>query len=98
MSHHRLVTTTRTGIPVAIETGWDASAHAFFLAVRRTDVAADDASGDAELFRTDRLPQSLARPARYEPLLSILEGMGIALPRAVLEDIRFCADPLALAA
>ena len=98
MSHHRLFTATKTGIPVTVETGWDARARAFFLVVRRTDTMADDTSGDAELFSTDELPPSLARPTRFEPLQSILDGMGIALPSAVVEDVRFCADPLALAA
>jgi hypothetical protein len=98
MSHHRLFTRTRDAIPVTVETGWDAGAQGYFLTVLRTDLAADDAPGDAELFSTEQLPASVSLPQRYEPLLSILAGMGIALPKAVLEDIRFCADPLAMAA
>jgi hypothetical protein len=96
MPHHRLVTTTRSGIPVEVRTGWNAGSQGYFLSVRRTDLPADDSSGDADLFTTDQLPKTLALPQRYEPMLSILAGMGIALPKAVLEDIRFCADPLAM--
>jgi hypothetical protein len=98
MSQHFISTRTPGGIPVTVLTGWDTANHAYFLTVRRTDIGIDDDSGDAELFSTESLPRSLPAPQRYEPLLTLLEGMGIVLPRAVLEDLRFCADPLALAA
>jgi hypothetical protein len=84
MSLHHLSVTTRDGIPVNIVTGWDAIAQGYYLTVRRTDLASDDTSGDPELFSTDRLPISLSLPQRFEPLISILEGMGVILPRPIV--------------
>jgi hypothetical protein len=98
MSLHHLSTTTRDGIPVDVVTGWDAIAQGYYLTVRSTDLAADDTSGDADLFSTDQLPDSLSLPQRYEPLISILEGMGIFLPTLVLDAVAVGTEPRAIAA
>ena len=92
MSQHHLSATTRDGIPVEVETGWDATAQGYFLVVRRCDPAANDEGDDAELFSTDRLPKSLPLPKRYDPLGSILDGMGVVLPAPVLSDVMIGID------
>lgn len=86
MSMHRFLTKTRTGVTVDVETGWDAEARGYFLTVRRADSAANEDWDEAELFSTSRLAKSMTLPSKYEPLLSILEGMGITAPPAVLGD------------
>jgi hypothetical protein len=88
----RISVITRDGIPVEFETGWDATARGFFLIVRLSDLAANDEWDDAELFNTDRLPQSLALPQRYDSLNSILDGMGVVLPPSVLGDLMIGPD------
>jgi hypothetical protein len=78
---------THDGIPVDVETGWDATAKGYFLVVRMTGQAANDEWDDPDLFSTDRLPKSQQLPQRYEPLRSILDGMGVVLPTSVLNDV-----------
>jgi hypothetical protein len=87
MTQHSFSTTTQHGIPVDIETGWDAAAKGYFLVVRRAGHAANDEWDDPDLFSTDRLPKSVPLPQRYEPLRSILDGLGVILPTSVVNDV-----------
>ncbi len=86
MSMHRFLARTQNGIVVDVETGWDARAKGYFLVVRRADAAANDSWDEAELFSTARLSKSTPLPTQYEPLQSILEGMGITVPPTVLSE------------
>jgi hypothetical protein len=95
MTQHNFSTTTRDGIPVDIETGWDATAKGYFLVVRRADQAANDEWDDPDLFSTHRLPKSVPLPQSYEPLGSILDGMGVVLPASVLGDVAIGRAPCA---
>ena len=98
MSYHLHLTITSGGIPVTIETGWDAYAQGYFLVVRRTDVPAGDKSGDAELFSTHEFPPTMPLPQSYDRLASILDGMGISLPAPINNDVRYGSQTLGIAA
>ena len=88
MAQHRLNTTTRSGIPVTVETGWDASAQGFFLIVERLDILHGDArNDDAYLFDSRELPKSVQLPKQFAALSSILDGMGVELPAPVLREV-----------
>jgi hypothetical protein len=87
MVQHSLNTTTRSGIPVAVQTGWDASAQGFFLIVERLDMLHGKAENDAYLFDSRELPESVALPKQFAALNSILDGMGVELPAPMLREV-----------
>jgi hypothetical protein len=87
MTQHRFLATTRSGIAVDIETGWDATAQGYILVVRRTGVAANDEWDDPELFSTRRMAKSMRLPETYAPLDSILDGFGVVLPQSIRNEV-----------
>lgn len=82
-----LNTTTRSGIPVAIQTGWDARAQGFFLIVERLDILHGEAENDPYLFDSRALPDSVGLPKQFAALHSILDGMGVQLPAPMLREV-----------
>jgi hypothetical protein len=87
MAQLNLNTTTRSGIPVAVQTGWDQVAQGFFLIVERLDILHGEAGNDAYLFDSRVLPKSIGLPQQFSAVHSILDGMGVELPAPMLHEV-----------
>lgn len=87
MAQLSLKTTTRSGIPVAVQTGWDSRAQGFFLIVERLDTLHGEAGNDPYLFDSRALPKSIRLPKQFAALNSILDGMGVELPAPMLREV-----------
>jgi hypothetical protein len=87
MSLHCLHTTTRDGVPVIVETGWDNDLGGFALHVQPKPEAALPPDSPCRFSNLDLLP-GLPLEKGYVSLHSNLARLGIKLPSAMLCAVR----------